>query len=493
MTLRSLRVLLVAAAVLAVGPAGAQTPTCNLNGSGADALVFTLPAAVASDFDLGWTGDYHDFHVPTGARFEACLTNCDTSTDPVCDVAGYAGGQSAVGRAFTPPIPIFIGSTAACAVTTFQEPFATGTANVQTGDINVVANISGDVYITTAATVCPVCSGANAGDSGTCSATAATPGGACTTDEVITVSGATGNPYRVSRDCLPTGAHASTAFSLTVTTGASTVNATCAGQLMPDNCSASCGSANCTGAGNGSGVSQNCCTDDTTQRCFPYPLTRTGTAAVPSPAWPDTTYPKTANETLGSAFCVPAVPGLPGLAVNGPVGLAGPAAFVLPGSTQWLLDSTPTSSSTTSTTSLGSTTTTTQPVACTTAAECDDADPCTDDTCPAGTCVNAPAAGAQGVICGLDDLTTEPACEPLDPTLKTTLDTLIAKAKTKLGALGSASPGKAKKLRKAADKSLKKALKKINKAANKGTIQPPCKDALTAAIGVLRAAIAALA
>jgi hypothetical protein len=52
-------------------------------------------------------------------------------------------------------------------VTTFQEPFATGTANVQTGELDVVANVSGDVYVTTPSAVCPVCTGTNAGDTGT--------------------------------------------------------------------------------------------------------------------------------------------------------------------------------------------------------------------------------------------------------------------------------------------------------------------------------------
>src|SRR5262245_47513507 len=96
----------VGAVFLVARLASAQTPTCNLNGFGADQLTVTIPAVAASDFDLGSSGDYHDFHVPGGARFEVCLTNCDTTSDPLCDVAGYAGGQSAAGRAFTPPIPV---------------------------------------------------------------------------------------------------------------------------------------------------------------------------------------------------------------------------------------------------------------------------------------------------------------------------------------------------------------------------------------------------
>jgi len=127
--------------LVATGRAAAQSPTCNLNGSGADELIITVGQS-GTDFDLGWKGKYHDSDVPGGAQFELCLTNCDTSTDPLCDVAGYAGGQSAAGRGFAPTIPAVFGTTAVCIRTTFQEPFATGTANLSTGDLDVTANIA---------------------------------------------------------------------------------------------------------------------------------------------------------------------------------------------------------------------------------------------------------------------------------------------------------------------------------------------------------------
>jgi len=154
--------------LVATGRAAAQSPTCNLNGSGADELIITVGQS-GTDFDLGWKGKYHDSDVPGGAQFELCLTNCDTSTDPLCDVAGYAGGQSAAGRGFAPTIPAVFGTTAVCIRTTFQEPFATGTANLSTGDLDVTANIAANVYLTTTSAVCPKCSGAAPGDSGTCS------------------------------------------------------------------------------------------------------------------------------------------------------------------------------------------------------------------------------------------------------------------------------------------------------------------------------------
>ena len=479
--------LLAATVLLAAGPAAAQN-TCNLNGSGPDQVTLTVPSG-GTDFDLGSSGEFHDLHVPTGARFEACLTNCDTTSDPVCDVAGYAGGQSAVGRAFTPPIPVVIGSVATCVVTTFQEPFATGTANVQTGELDVVANVSGDVYVTTPSAVCPVCTGTNAGDTGSCLG-GATPGAACTTDEVLNVQQASaGNPYRVSRDCLPSGSKVSVGFSLTVTTGTSSVNGLCPGQSAADDCNAACGAANCTGSGNGSGLSQNCCTDDTTKRCFPSPLSRTGTPDAPTPAWPEPTYPKNASETIVSAFCAPGAPGLGGLAVNQTAGLPGPVAFVLPVDSEWILDATPVVGTTTTT--LVTTSTTLPP--CTTDAECDDADPCTTDTCAAPTCTHAPLTGAAGVSCQLGDLGGEAACVEGGGTLLATLQPLIDKAQTALDQIPSQTkPNKVKKLRKKADKALRKMLAKVNKAANKNppTASPDCTSALTQTITALRSALA---
>ena len=484
--------LLVAAAILlAAGPAAAQN-TCNLNGSGPDQVTLTVPSDGA-DFDLGSTGEYHDLHVPVGARFEACLTNCDTTTDPVCDVAGYAGGQSAAGRAFTPPIPVAIGTTASCVVTTFQEPFATGTANVQTGELDVLAHVSGDVYLTPLAAVCPVCSGANAGDTGTCVG-GATPGATCTTNEVLNVQNATaGNPYRVSRDCLPSGSPLSVAFTLTVTTGTATVNGLCTGQAAADDCSAACGSANCTGSGNGSGLSQNCCTDDTSKRCFPSPLSRTGTGAVPAPAWPEATYPKAASETIVSAFCAPGAPGLPGLVVNQSVGLPGPVAFVLPVDAEWILDASPVSGTTTTT--LITTSTTLPQGGCTTAAECDDGDPCTVDACASSTCTNVPLTGTAVVSCELGDLGGDAACVEGGGALLATLQPLIDKAQAALDQIPSQTKAKkVKKLRKTADRALKKMLAKVNKAANKNppTASPDCTSALTQTIAALRSVLAGL-
>jgi slime mold repeat-containing protein len=53
----------------------------------------------------------------------------------------------------------------------------------------------------------------------------------------------------------------------------------------------------------------------------------------------------------------------------------------------------------TTTTAASTTTTTTVPAACQMAAECDDGDPCTTDTCEAGACVHTPLTGGDLIVC----------------------------------------------------------------------------------------------
>jgi hypothetical protein len=485
------RLVLALVSILgAVVAAGAQAPSCNLNGSGADELKLVVPQA-GTDFDLGWKGKYHDLAVPEGATLDLCLTNCDTTTQPVCDVQGYAGGQSASGRAFAPPIPIVIGSVSTCVVTTFHEPFATGTANIQSGDIDVTANVSGDVYITTSSAVCPKCSGVNPGDAGTCQG-GASNGLACTTDESIAVQNSTNGPYTVSRDCLPSGSPLSVAFSLTMTTGMSSLDQLCAGEPAPGNaCSdGMCGNT-CTGAGHG-GISQNCCSADTTTRCFPVPLVRTGMASVPTAAWPDTSYPKMSTETIVTTFCAPAAPGLAGLAVNNAAGLPGPVAFILPVDAEWDLDSNPTSTTTTSTTTT-STTTTQPPPACTTDADCDDHNPCTDDTCVGGACSNVEKTGAAGAACHIQQATTTPICaDGTDASIDGVIQAAVGKALNALQAFDAASAKKQAKLKKKADTALKGILKKLTKAVKKKKVSPDCGSTITSTITDLRSQVQAL-
>ena len=85
------------------------------------------------------------------------------------------------------------------------------------------------------------------------------------------------------------------------------------------------------------GISQNCCGNDTSQPCFPTAnngqIVRSGSAAAPTPAFGDPTYPKTGNVTLVATFCE----GTAGSSlVDIVTGLPGPGALVLPMAATWM-------------------------------------------------------------------------------------------------------------------------------------------------------------
>ena len=513
--MRVLLALVFVAALLAPR-GGALAQSCASNASGPDELRLTL-AQAGSDFDLGWTGAYHDLDVPGGARFRFCLQNCDTTSDSLCNVAGQAGDASVLGRRFAAPIPLVAGGVAVCIFTAFREPFATGTADVSTGAIDVMAGLSADIHVTATNAICPKCTGATAGASGICTG-GTTPGAPCVTDEVIAVAGAVGDTtYEVSRNCLPTGVPNTLAFTVHVTTGTSTFAGLCPGQSTADGCAAACGTT-CTPAG-GSGVSQNCCTTEQSKRCFPTQDTgqidRIGAAGVPLPAFPDPSYPKTAASTVVGTFCSP---GTGSGSLDAAAGLSGPAAFVLPVDAQWLDSSVPVTTTTstlggggnTTTTTLGggggnttttigaggpTTTSTTLPVRCVGATDCDDGDPCTTDDCPAGICTFSQQSGAAGADCELGDFLARPPCT-LDARLLTAATVLVGKARTavQVHSLPGVSARAAARAKTRADRALRKLGRKAKRAVKKpGWITPPgCEATIASEILRLRALVVAL-
>jgi hypothetical protein len=86
------------------------------------------------------------------------------------------------------------------------------------------------------------------------------------------------------------------------------------------------------------GISQNCRVNNTTQPCFPTgnpndQIVRTGSAAPPTPPFPDPTYPKTGNVTPVATFCE----GTSGATtVDLVTGLPGSGALVLPMTATWM-------------------------------------------------------------------------------------------------------------------------------------------------------------
>ena len=138
-------------------------------------------------------------------------------------------------------------------------------------------------------------------------------------------------------------------IELPITTGTSSLTGSkpCPGQPKDDQCAtfgSSC-SVDCAGTPDPKGgINQWCCGDASSTPCFPtasnsgepnHAIVRTGRPVVPTPAWPDPTYPKVAMDASQvGVFCITSsgsstidqVAGLPGpgaLTLNGTIVLDG--------------------------------------------------------------------------------------------------------------------------------------------------------------------------
>src|SRR5262245_8282019 len=159
----------LAALLLAAGPELARAQ-CPLNAAGGPSELILTSQDEGSDIDLGWRGNQtHNLPFPAGSEMRLCLSGCDDSTEPICDADATA--VTVAGQAFGPPVPFAAGTVATCLVVKFTSP-PSGTANVATGAIDVSGNLAGEAYITffptTSTKICPRCSGASVGASGTC-------------------------------------------------------------------------------------------------------------------------------------------------------------------------------------------------------------------------------------------------------------------------------------------------------------------------------------
>jgi hypothetical protein len=318
---------------------------CPANPSGGASQLAMAIASEGTDLDNGWSGLSHNFPVVFGTEFRMCLAGCDATATSVC-TENETATEQANGPTFGPPIPLFAAGVPTCLVNRFGSPKMTGgTADLATGAVTAMVNLRTDVFLTSATQVCPRCSGATIGATGTCDS-GARQGQACRTEGTVRVGGAVGNAsYTLSADCVPPGTPTGTlTIGLPLGTGTSTLSGPrpC-GASVDDECNGSACNATCTGnacvstttAGQcvdrKGGVSQVCCASDTTRPCFPTAgggaIVRPGAAAVPTPAWPDPTYPKTESAVLTATFCEPAT-GSPN--VDGITGLPGPGALVLP-------------------------------------------------------------------------------------------------------------------------------------------------------------------
>lgn len=345
-------------------------PTCPDTTPGSPKQAsYTVPVAApgesnGSDLDNGWTGQSHNFPTVSGSTLSYCLSNCDGSTDALCEGSvGPTGVGSINGRTFGAPLPLLAANVPVCVVNVFQENI-TADINLQTGEATGLVKLFAETYTPTPFTeICPRCNASGGiGSTGTCSSSAKNPGGACTVEGLVRVADSGGNKdYKLSGDCLPSAAKAGTLdIQLPLTTGESKIEGkvpcTGSGGITPrdDSCS---GAGTCTAVCSGphtcatkdsqgrcidskGGISQVCCTNNGDTSCFPSAddsgnvISRTGEAVVAQPAWPDPTYPKTAD---GNVFAAVFCEGATGSnQVNSVTGLPGPAALLLPGRVQIL-------------------------------------------------------------------------------------------------------------------------------------------------------------
>jgi hypothetical protein len=290
-----------------------------------------------------------------------CLDGCDgTEANPVCSGEGSVGpkGESVNGPVFGAPLPLLAANVPVCVVNRFNGP-VTGSSNLVTGDTELNVILQSDVYLTTPAEVCPRCN-----NNGRCT-TGSNQGKPCEIDATLVVAEGEGNKtYNLSEDCPPAGSPQGILdIVLPLTSGTTDPligPLPCSGPGgvpdKPNDCGAGSCTASCTPGSDAcatmaedpvnpgemvcvdlkGGISQLCCENNPSKPCFPLEnggeLTRTGRAESPSPALPDTTYPKTGTGTLAAVFCE----GATGAGtVNLTTGLPGPAALMLTGTYSW--------------------------------------------------------------------------------------------------------------------------------------------------------------
>ena len=108
-------------------------------------------------------------------------------TTPLCTMEGPTGAGSINTDTFGPPLPLLAANVAVCVTNHFTPgEVIDGTANLQTGDVNVTVDLLSDVFLTTAGEVCPRC------NNGTCTS-GLSANNPCTVDGTITVPQAAGD------------------------------------------------------------------------------------------------------------------------------------------------------------------------------------------------------------------------------------------------------------------------------------------------------------
>jgi hypothetical protein len=327
-------------------PTGPSECPANPDG-GPDQLTLTV-GNTGNDLDTGFSGQSHNFLNVTDSTLKYCLTGCDASTNSTCQASGSTGAGSLNGPTFGPPLPLFSAGVAVCVVNRLQDANIQAVVDVATGAFDATATplrLLSDTYQGSSNQVCPRCV------SGKCDS-GRNQGQNCQVDGSVVVN----NPpnvnnvtYNVSKSCLPSQANllGTPNVVLPLTTATSTLdghaagNFPCAGQAKHDECGGGACTVDCSAKPDPKGgINQTCCSTGIGVPCFPTDpseaagsMSRTGTPANISPAWPDPTYPKTGPGTLAATFCIPATGST---TVDATAGLAGPGAVLIAGTSTYV-------------------------------------------------------------------------------------------------------------------------------------------------------------
>ena len=331
----------------------------NANPAGGPNELDLVVANSGTDLDIGWTGISHNFPVVANSTLSACLRSCGPDGTPPCDLQASVGPGTPNGETFGAPLPLLAASVPVCVVNEWNPTVGTpmGTADPLTGELNFQINLTSKVHLTSPTQVCPRCKNGQC-DSGP------NQNKSCTVDATLVVAQAFGDKtYDLSRACPPDPGTlaASLDIRLPLTSGLAVLagpkpcaakpgeprgvpvqDDNCFGEGCGDGCSGSACASMGTDPSSGNpvcvdakgGLGQNCCNGTP---CFPTAgggsIIRTGKPVIPSPPFPEQTFPKTADGVVVSIFCIPATGTN---SIDTTSGLPGPGALVTPGSQTWI-------------------------------------------------------------------------------------------------------------------------------------------------------------
>jgi len=334
-------------------PAAAPSTECSRTPSNQPTeLILTVPSfdpnnpslGNGSDLDNGFSGVSHNFPILGGTTLKYCLDGCDGTSVTTCTGTGTTGNNSLNGPTFGAPLPLVAANIPVCVVNRYQDSTITNTFDLATGKNTGDVKLFSDVYIGSAQEVCPRClvSGGNGtiGSQGTCSSSARNAGASCTVSGIDYVAQGGGNPdYLLAGECIPPASALAGTLDLDLPLTTETAESApgplpckSVGRTQDDACGAGTCTAACTGnaciakTADGQcidpkgGISQVCCSNNTSVPCFPTrnggTIERSGKRATDGQ-----------SGALAATFCIAPTQSA---TVNITSGLPGPGAMILP-------------------------------------------------------------------------------------------------------------------------------------------------------------------